>query len=342
LESYEYTYEYFNSYNSLMKKGYTHIREGERRQIYTLLCEGREQDYIATRLKRDPWTISREISRHSVDGLYMPVYAQRVYENMRSEINKWRSKLKNNPKMVKEIKRCLIKKKWSPDALAGRKKKKWKSFVSTMTIYNYIRDWEPSLKKYLKNKKWYKKRYSKQIKKILLEMNVRRIDERPAIVDERTRIGDREGDTIHSSWSERKWWMVTLVDRQSKYLEGKKLIKRSSEETIKTMISLLGKHELKKNLTITLDNGKEFSWFEDKESLVGITTYRAHKYASYERWTNEETNGMLRVFFPKWTDFSKISDEEIAEAIRFINLRPRKSLEYKCAYEVFHGVNLRL
>lgn len=325
-----------------MKKWYTHIREGERRQIYTLLREGKEQDYIATRLKRNPWTISREIGRHSVDGVYMPAYAQREYERMKSEINKWRSKLKNNPKMIKEIKECMIKKKWSPDALAGRKKKKGKPFVSTMTIYNYIRDWEPSLKKYLKNKKWYKKRYSKQLKKILLEMNVRRIDERPAIVDERTRIGDREGDTIHSSWGERKWWMVTLVDRKSKYLEGDKLKRRSAEETIKTMINLLGKHELKKNLTITLDNGKEFSWFEDKEFLVGITTYRAHKYASYERWTNEETNGMLRNFFPKWTDFSKIGDEEIEEAIRFINLRPRKSLGYKCAYEVFHGVNLRL
>lgn len=325
-----------------MEKGYTHIREGERRQIYTLLREGKEQDYIATRLKRDPWTISREIGRHSLDGLYMPAYAQRTYENMRSEINKWRSKLKNNPKMIKEIREYMIKKKWSPDALAGRKKRKGKLFVSTMTIYNYIRDWEPSLKKYLKNKKWYKKRYSKQIKKTLLEMTVRRIDERPAIVDERIRIGDREGDTIHSSWGERKWWMVTLVDRKSKYLEGDRLKRRSSEETIKTMINLLGKHELKKNLTITLDNGKEFSWFEDKESLVGITTYRAHKYASYERWTNEETNGMLRDFFPKWTDFSKISDEEIEEAIRFINLRPRRSLGYQCAHEVFHGVNLRL
>ena len=211
-----------------------------------------------------------------------------------------------------------------------------------MTIYNYIRDWEPSLKKHLKYKKWYKKRYSKEIRKILLEMNVRRIDERPAIVDERKRIGDREGDTIHSSWGERKWGLVTIVDRTSKYLEGGKLSKRSSEETVKTMIDLLRKHESKKILTITLDNGKEFSGFEDKENLVGITTYRAHKYASYERWTNEETNGMLRVFFPKKTDFSKISDEDIEEAIMFINLRPRRSLGYKCAHEVFYGVNLRL
>jgi len=272
----------------------------------------------------------------------MPAHAQRTYENMRSEINKWRSKLKNNPKMIKEIRRCIIKKKWSPDALAGRKRKKWLVFVSTMTIYNYIRDWEPSLKKHLKYKKWYKKRYSKEIRKILLEMNVRRIDERPAIVDERKRIGDREGDTIHSSWGERKWGLVTIVDRTSKYLEGGKLSKRSSEETVKTMIDLLRKHESKKILTITLDNGKEFSGFEDKENLVGITTYRAHKYASYERWTNEETNGMLRVFFPKKTDFSKISDEDIEEAIMFINLRPRRSLGYKCAHEVFYGVNLRL
>jgi len=325
-----------------MNNKYTHIREGERRQIYTLLREGKEQLYIATRLKRDPWTISREISRHSVDGLYMPAYAQREYENIRSEINKWRSKLKSNSKMIKEIKRYMIKKKWSPDALAGRKRKKGKPFVSTMTIYNYIRNWEPSLKKYLKNKKWYKKHYSKEIKKILLEMNIRRIDERPIIVDKRIRIGDREGDTIHSSWSERKWWMVTIVDRKSKYLEGKKLIRRNSEETIKGVIDLLWKHESKKILTITLDNGKEFSGFEDQENLIGIKTYRAHKYASHERWTNEETNGMLRAFFPKKTNFSKISDKEIEEAIKFINLRPRKSLGYKCAYEVFHGVNLRL
>jgi len=325
-----------------MGKSYTQIREGERWQIYTLLREGKDQDYIAIRLRRDPWTISREIGRHSPDGVYMPAYAQREYERMRSEINKGRSKLKNNPKMIREIKNRLIKKKRSPDALAGRKKEKWIPFVSTGTIYNYIRDWEPNLKKYLKNKKWYKKRYSKKIKEILLEMNVRRIDERPAIVHDRTRIGDREGDTMHSSGSERKWGVVTLVDRKSKFLDGGKLSRRSSEETIKTMIELLGKYESKKILTITLDNGREFSWFEDVESLVGVTTYRAHKYASYERWTNEETNGMLRVFFPKKTDFSKISEEEIQDAIRLINLRPRKSLGYKCAYEVFHGVNLRL
>ena len=325
-----------------MGKWYTQIREGERWQIYTLLREGKDQEYIAIRLRRDPWTISREIGRHSADGVYMPAYAQREYERIRSEINKWRSKLKENPKMIREVKKYLIKKKRSPDALAGRKKKKWIPFVSTGTIYNYIRDWEPSLKKCLKYKRWYKKRYSKKIKEILLEMNVRRIDERPIIVDDRTRIGDREGDTIHSSWSERKWGVVTIVDRKSKYLEWGKLVRRSSEETVKTMMELLGKHESKKILTITLDNGKEFTWFEDVESLIGVTTYRAHKYASYERWTNEETNGMLRVFFPKKTDFSKIGEEEIQEAIRLINLRPRKSLEYRCAYEVFHGVNLRL
>ena len=97
-----------------------------------------------------------------------------------------------------------------------------------------------------------------------------------------------------------------------------------------------------KLLTITADNGKEFYDFMRVEKSLGTPIYFAHAYASYERPTNEQTNGMLRVFFPKKTDFSKVSEEEVQKVIELINRKPRKSLGYKCAYEAFHNVRLQL
>lgn len=90
---------------------------------------------------------------------------------------------------------------------------------------------------------------------------------------------------------------------------------------------------------MTTDNGKEFYDFERVESELKIPIYFAHPYASCERWTNEQTNGMIRVFFPKWTNFRKVSDEDLERVIELINRKPRRSLWYRSAYDVFHGIS---
>jgi len=322
-------------------KIYHHITDGDRWQIYALLHEGRKDREIGEKLGFDKTSIWREIVRNSHDGVYEPEYAQRKYDRRRSDINKWRCKLKKNPKMVKEIKRCLMKEMRAPHVIAGRKKKDWENMVCATTIFTYINDREPSLKVYLKYKKWYRKRWKIEARGKPKE-NYKIIDERDEIVNNRERIGDVEVDTIHSSWAERKWWMATIVDRKTKYLAGWKIEVRTAKAVWDVLIREMLLFPKWKLFTITADNGKEFYDFERVSSILKVLFYFAHPYASCERATNEQTNGMLRVFFPKWTDFSKISEAEIQEVIRIINRKPRKSLNYLCAYEAFYGVKLNL
>jgi IS30 family transposase len=135
---------------------------------------------------------------------------------------------------------------------------------------------------------------------------------------------------------------VTIVDRKTKYLCGAKVARRTAKAVGDVLIREIKKLPKQKRLTITADNGKEFYDFVRVERKLKIPVYFAHPYSSSERGTNEQTNGMLRVFFPKKTDFSKVSDEEIEVAIGLINRKPRKSLGYLSAYEAFHNISLEL
>lgn len=322
-------------------KEYHHITNWDRWQIYALLRDWKSDEEIGKALWFDRTTIRREKKRNSHNEKYEPEYAQREYNHRRSEINKWRCKLKNNLEMITEIKRCMIVEKRAPHSIAGRKKIDLEKMVCASTIFAYIKDREPSLKVYLKYKKWYRKRWKSE-KRGKQKENFKIIDDRPKIVDERSRIGDIEVDTIHSSWTERKWWMATMVDRKTKFLAWWKVKQRDAKTVGDILIRELKKFPKEKLLTITWDNGKEFFDFERVESELKIPFFFAHPYRSCERPTNEQTNGMLRVFFPKWTDFSKISEDEIQETIKIINRKPRKSLNYLCAFEAFYGVKLNL
>ena len=321
-------------------KAYHHITNWDRRQIYALVREWKSDEEIGKSLWFSRTAIWREKVRNTHHWNYEPEYAQRLYDQRRSKINKGRCKLKNNPKMLEEIKRCLMKEMRAPHAIAGRKKKDWEDMVCASTIFSYINDREPSLKAYLKYKKWYKKHW--KIETRWHKENYKTINERPKIVDKRKRIGDIEVDTIHSSWAWRKWWMATIVDRKSKFLAGWKVKVRTAREVGDVLIREMLLFPKEKLFTITADNGKEFYDFERVSSTLKVLFYFAHPYASCERATNEQTNGMLRVFFPKWTDFSKISEEEIQAVIKIINYKPRKSLNYLCAHEAFYGVKLNL
>ena len=316
---------------------YHHISNWDRWQIYALLREWKSVGDMWLLLWFDRTAIWREIKRNSNNWVYEPEYAQREYEHRRSEINKGRNKLKNNPEMIIELKRCMIEERWAPHSISGRKKNDWELFVSTWTIFKYIENREPGLKQYLKYKKGYKKKWKLE-KRWKPKTNYKSIEERPGIVETRERIWDVEIDTIHSSGSERRWGIVTIVDRKAKFLSWWKVRFRTAKEVGDVLIREMKKYPKEKLSTITADNGKEFYDFVRVEASLKVPFYFAHPYASWERGTNEQTNGMLRVFFPKWTDFSKISEEEIQEKIRIINRKPRKSLNYLCAEEVFHGI----
>lgn len=319
---------------------YKQITEWERRQIFSYLQEKHKIPKISILLWRPRKTIYEEIKRNSFEWVYMPAYAQRECEMRRSEVNKWRRKMTYDSDMANIIRIRMIQNRRSPDSIAWYMEAKWNDFVCTQTIYDYINDHEPWLKKYLKYKKWYKKKCKQEAKNN--KVWYKSIEIRPIIVDSRERLGDREIDTVVSSGSERKGWSVTMVERRSKFVTWWLVKQRTKEAVADIIIREWRKLPKEKLLTITADNGKEFNDFKKIEKKLHIKLFFAHTYASCERGTNEQTNWMLRVFYPKGTDFTRISEDEFQKVLGIINRKPRKSLWYLCAEEAFYWVKLNL
>jgi len=129
--------------------------------------------------------------------------------------------------------------------------------------------------------------------------------------------------------------IVTHVERKSRYLTAAKLESKQALHLAHKSIALYRKIKRSLRSTLTLDNGREFSEFKALEKQTGINIYFADPYSSWQRGCNENTNGLLRQFFPKGYDFKKIRDIDVANAVRILNNRPRKVLNYQTPYEVF-------
>ena len=204
------------------------------------------------------------------------------------------------------------------------------------TIYQWIYTRKKCLKKYLRGKKGkYKKKRGTAIREKQRELaKRRRIDQRPLIVKTRERIGDWEGDTIVGK--EKTQRILTHVERKSGYAMACKLDKVTAEIVENKTVEIFKKIPKSKRHTITYDNGIEFggddTFIEDK---VKVEVYRANPYHSWERGSNESWNGLLREFFPKKTFSANITQKEVDRAVRLINHRPRKRLNYLTPYEVF-------
>ncbi|PIT89109.1 MAG: hypothetical protein COU27_02055 [Candidatus Levybacteria bacterium CG10_big_fil_rev_8_21_14_0_10_36_7] len=174
----------------------------------------------------------------------------------------------------------------------------------------------------------YAKNNGKSLKK-------RRINQRPKIVEKRARIGDWEGDTIVGK--EKMIHILTHTERKSGLLLADKLEKATAEITKQKTINRFNGVPKKKKQTITYDNGSTFASHRETEEKTGIIIYFANPYHSWERGTNENTNGLLRQFFPKKSSFATITQNEIEKAVRLINRRPRKRLNYLTPYEIFYA-----
>ena len=159
------------------------------------------------------------------------------------------------------------------------------------------------------------------------------IELRPKVVDLRKRIGDWEGDTVEGKGHQGR--LLTLVDRKSRFTSALKVNSKYSSEVVGAIKRVLKTLEPTARRTLTLDNGTEFSRFKDIESSLGTRVYFAHPYSSWERGTNENTNGLLRQYFPKDTDFTKISTQQLASAVIQLNNRPRKCLNWRTPNEAF-------
>jgi transposase, IS30 family len=194
----------------------------------------------------------------------------------------------------------------SPEQIAGILKRKKRS-VAPSTIYRYISERAPHLRQYLRSKKGkYRRRRGTKIRETLREQGKkRRIDERPDIVNRRGRLGDFEGDTLMGR--DKRVRIVSFVDRKSGYLIAFLLPKMNAKLLTSLALRHFERIQKKKRRTVTLDNGSEFSDWERLEKKSGLTVYFAYPYHAWERGTNENTNGLLRQYFPKSYDFNLIS-----------------------------------
>jgi len=224
---------------------------------------------------------------------------------------------------------------WSPEQISGRWRLETNERLSKDTIYRFIYSNHFSLVKKCFRRKWKKYQYSKRNKYQLQDR--RMIDFRPEVANLRSRIWDWEWDTV--VWI--KWWskqvILTNVDRKSWYLLAKKLQGWTWENVMNWTIDLFSKLPKHKVKTMTYDNWREFSEHRMIEYFTKLKVYFAHPYHSRERWTNENTNWLIRQYIPKKTDFKNISEEDLQIFVKRINLRPRKRLWYLNPFEVFHS-----
>jgi IS30 family transposase len=236
---------------------------------------------------------------------------------------------------VEKYIRSKLKLDWSPEQIAGRMKIDKNISIHHETIYRFIYANKAShgrLYLYLrhKNKKYHKR--SQEYRRRGTIKNRICISKRPTIADNKKRIGDWEIDTVIGA--NHKGALVTIVDRKSKFTLMKKVNSKHAEVVTQATIDLL--HPVKAlTHTITSDNGKEFAYHEVIAQSLNTNFYFANPYHSWERGLNEHTNGLIRQYIPKKTEFENISKEEIVTIANKLNHRPRKSLGYKTPFEVF-------
>jgi IS30 family transposase len=218
----------------------------------------------------------------------------------------------------------MLKEHQSPEQIAGVLE-----CTSASTIYRYIKERAPHLKQFLRQQKgrYRRKRGTKIRERAREQAKKRRIDERPAVVERRGRLGDWEGDTVQGR--DKRVRIVTFVDRRSGYLVAYLLPKMRAELLTSLALQHFRYVPRAKRKTFTFDNGPEFSDWERLEKKSGATVYFAYPYHFWERGSNENTNGLLRQYFPRSLDFNLITSEELAHVVNRLNDRPRKRLKFK-------------
>lgn len=314
-----------------MPKGYHHLTYEQRCQIYALKSSGMKQAAIAKQLHCSPTTISRELTRNRGKRGYRFSQADRLAQERRRQAS--RSARCMTPEMIGHIHDYLAEQ-WSPEQIAGRLRLEGKR-VSHETIYQYIwRDKRAggSLYQQLRHQgKKYNKRSGKQGGRGCIPNRID-IDKRPAVVEEKTRIGDWEGDTVIGA--KHQGALATYVDRCSKFAIIRKLPNKGAAgvttETIAAFSPISRVVE-----TITYDNGKEFAAHQTIAKSLEAQCYFAKPYHSWERGLNEHTNGLIRQYFPKATNFHEVTAEQVAVVAEKLNNRPRKVLQYRTPKEVF-------
>lgn len=277
-------------------------------------------------------TINRELKRNSGQRGYRYNQAQQKAQLRREQL---KVPYKFTSQLQKAIEEKLTQEQWSPQQIAGRFKTQSIACISHERIYQHI--WQDkrnggTLYKHLRHAgKKYNKRSGKHAGRGCIPGRVD-IEQRPAIIEQKTRLGDWELDTLIGA--NHRGAVLSLVERASKYTQLRKLPTRQSQHVehalIQTVPTLQGHCH-----SFTMDNGKEFAGHLNITRLTGVACYFAKPYHSWQRGLNEHTNGLVRQYLPKHTDFTTLTQDQLLQIQNKLNNRPRAVLNFLTPSEVF-------
>jgi IS30 family transposase len=303
----------------------------ERYKIKALMQAGTSKNRIAEILGVHRSTVFRELKRNHGEIGYSPERAQDETDSRRRGARK----AVRFTDDVKERVECWLKMDMSPEQISGRLKREAGIRISHETIYKHVwadKEAGGSLYKHLRwSGKKKRKRYGKKDLRGQIPSRVS-IDERPLVVDTKERIGDWEVDTMIGK--NHKGILVTAVERKAKFTCIGQAPNKKAEMVTKVLVDMLSPHQ-DKVFTITIDNGKEFSNHKQIARALNANVYFAHPYRSWERGLNENTNGLIRQYFPKKMSFENIKEQDTKFVENRLNQRPRKSLDFKTPNECY-------
>lgn len=301
---------------------YTHFTIAERSKIETLRDLGFSIRRIARILGRAPSSVSRELNRNPH---YQCNQAQERYKQKKTNCGA-KSKLTSEIKEKVQEKLTLT---WSPEQIVGRL---FQGKISFKTIYRWL--YYGLLQVPLSVLRQKGKRQKPKETRGRFNIGTS-ISKRPKDVKKRTTFGHWELDTVVSGRGQAKGCVATFLERKSRWYLAIKMPNRSAssmEGAIRKLTMLFPKTAFQ---SFTTDRGKEFSCYPVIEEDLSIPVYFADPYSSWQRGSNENSNGLLREFFPKRTNFDHVEQEELQKALYLINNRPRKCLGYRTPHEVF-------
>lgn len=276
-------------------------------------------------------SISRELRRNNSMGSYDGLKANSYYLERKKHCHK---PIKLTPTIKQHIE-DRIALTWSPEQIVGRVEEKPEGFPSTSTIYHWIHQGyllEGDITKLRRKGKLTRTIAEKKRCKVDIGKSIRK---RPKSVYKRKAVGDWEGDTVHGKHGTKPCF-VTLLERKSRFYLAELLPNRKADVVSEGITHLLQELPSQAVRTITFDRGREFSKWRELERDLKCKTYFADPFCAWQKGSNENTNGLLREFFPKGIDLSNVTTAEVQHAIHLLNNRPRKCLNYKTPAEVFY------
>lgn len=304
-----------------------HLTLSQRYKIEALLSLKKKKAEIAREIGVHRSTISRELNKHSLTGdSYNADHAHYLYQKTKREAGKIRAA--PSEKLMSKIHHYLDKQ-LSPEQIAGRLAQEKMESRSHSWIYRYL--WTDKIsggqlyRNLRRSGKKNRKKYGSAKGDRGRIRNRVSIEKRPKIVDKMSRIGDWEADTIIGK--NHKGTIVSLTERRSMTQLLRKVKSKSTKDVCGAIIKMIRDSGLPA-LTMTFDNGMEFSEHEKIGKALQLKTYFAHPYCSYERGLNENQNGLVRQYIPKKVCFSKVSQQQVRKIQDLLNIRPRKSLDY--------------